>query len=270
MVDRDKQQLGNYRLVNVLGRDGFEVYLGEHLYLETQAAIIVLRTELGREGIEQFRLTAKRIAQLEHPHIVRVLEFGVEGTTPFLVMSYAPEGTLKIRHPRGSRLPLPLIVQYVKQLADALQYAHGQQCIHGNVQPGEMLVGRRNEILLSYLSSLHSITSPVVRAIGTPSYMAPEQIQGHPTPASDQYALGVVVYEWLTGTYPFLGSSPVEIVRKQLQKPPPSLREQGATIPVEVEQVVMRALAKDDKQRFASVQAFASALEEASSARHRA
>src|SRR5713226_3749382 len=145
------QQLGNYRLIRLLGQGGFaEVYLGEHIYLETQAAIKVLHTQLPNDGVEQLRLEAKRIAHLEHPHIVRVLDFGVEGTTPFLVMSYAPGGTLRQRHPKGSRLPLPLIVQYVKQLADALQYAHEEKCIHGNVRPGAMLVGRRNEILLSY------------------------------------------------------------------------------------------------------------------------
>src|SRR5215831_13983602 len=91
MVDRVGQHLGNYRLVRLLGQGSFaEVYLGEHLYLETQAAIKVLQTQLAREDMEQFRLAARTIARLEHPHIVRVLDFGVEGSTPFLVMSYAP------------------------------------------------------------------------------------------------------------------------------------------------------------------------------------
>src|SRR6266478_990287 len=96
MADRVGQQLGNYRLVRLLGQGGFaDVYLGEHIHLETQAAIKVLHTQLAGDEIEQFRLEAKRVAHLEHPHIVRVLEFGVEGTTPFLVMSYAPGGTLR-------------------------------------------------------------------------------------------------------------------------------------------------------------------------------
>src|SRR5438309_7257222 len=107
MVDRVGQQLGNYRLVRLLGQGGFaDVYLGEHVYLETQAAIKVLHTQLAREDIEQFRIEARTIARLEHPYIVRVLDFGVEGSTPFLVMSYAPNGTLRQRHPKGTRLPL--------------------------------------------------------------------------------------------------------------------------------------------------------------------
>lgn len=121
MADRVGQQLGHYRLVRLLGHGGFaDVYLGEHIYLDTQAAIKVLYAQLTRDGIEPFRLEAKRIAHLEHPHIVRILDFGIEGTTPFLVMSYAPGGTLRQGHPKGTRLPFPFIVQYVKQVADAL------------------------------------------------------------------------------------------------------------------------------------------------------
>src|SRR5207245_5437793 len=102
-------------------------------------------------------------------------------------------------------------------------------------------------------------------AMGTLSYMAPEQIEGHPRTASDQYALGVVVYEWLCGARPFEGSV-TEVMVQHLSVPPPSLRERVSTIPLEVEQVVLRALAKDPKARFASVAAFATALEQASQA----
>ncbi len=267
MVDRVGQQLGHYRLVRLLGQGGFaEVYLGEHIYLDTQAAIKVLHTQLAQDGIEQFRLEAKRIAHLEHPHIVRVLDFGVEGTTPFLVMSYAPGGTLRQRHPKGTRLPLSLIVQYVKQVSDALQYAHEEKFIHRDVKPENMLLGRRNEVLLSdfgIATIVHSTTSLSMQAaVGTVPYMAPEQLQEHPRPASDQYALGVVVYEWLCGDRPFEGSF-TEIVVKHLTMPPPPLRGRMLTVSPQVEQVVMTALTKDYKQRFASVQAFATALEQA-------
>jgi alpha-glucoside transport system substrate-binding protein len=268
MADRIGQRMGHYRLVRLLGQGGFaEVYLGEHIYLDTQAAIKVLHTQLARDGIEQFRLEAKRIAHLEHPHIVRVLDFGVEGTTPFLVMSYAPGGTLRQRHPKGTQLPLPLIVQYVKQVADALQYAHEEKFIHRDIKPENMLLGRRNEVLLSdfgIATIVHSTTSLSVQAaVGTVPYMAPEQLEEHPRPASDQYALAVVVYEWLSGDRPFDGSF-TEIVVKHLTIPPPPLHKRIPAISPEVEQVVMTSLAKDYKQRFASVQAFARALEQAS------
>ena len=183
MVDRVDQQLGNYRLVRLLGQGGFaDVYLGEHVYLETQAAIKVLQTQLAREDMEQFRLEARTIARLEHPHIVRVLDFGVEERTPFLVMSYAPNGTLRTRHPKGTRVPLSTVVSYV------------------------------------------------------------QQIEAHPRPASDQYSLGIVVYEWLSGDRPFHGSF-IEVAVKHSTVPPPSLCEKVPTLSPAVEQVVMTALA---------------------------
>ncbi len=147
---REGQQLGNYRLIRLLGQGGFaEVYLGEHIYLDTSAAIKVLHTQLDSDEVESFRAEARTIARLVHPHIVRVLDYGVEGKTPFLVMDYAPNGTLRKRYPKGVPLPLSTIVSYVTQLADALQYAHEQKVIHRDVKPENMLLDRRNEVLLS-------------------------------------------------------------------------------------------------------------------------
>src|SRR5881227_4093617 len=124
MVDRSGQRLGNYHLIHLLGKGGFaEVYLGEHIYLKTAAAIKVLHTQVIGEDMEGFLKEARTIAHLIHPHIVRVTDFGVDGETPFLVMDYAPNGTLRQRHPRGTVLPLISIVPYVKQAA-GLQYAH--------------------------------------------------------------------------------------------------------------------------------------------------
>ena len=125
------QQLGNYRLIRSIGHGGFaEVYLGEHIYLKTPAAIKVLETRLIRDGLENFLKEASTIASLEHPNIVRVLEFGIEDTIPFLVMDYAPHGTLRQLHPRGSILLTATIVSYVTQVAHALQYAHDARIIH--------------------------------------------------------------------------------------------------------------------------------------------
>lgn len=262
------QQLGNYRLVRLLGRGGFaEVYLGEHIHLGTQAAIKVLHTQLTGGDIEQFRTEARIIARLEHPHIVRILDFGVEEKTPFLVMSYAPNGNLRQRHPKGIRLPLETIVSYVKQVADGLQYAHDQRLIHRDIKPENMLLGRRNEVLLSdfgIAAVAHNTSSLKTQDYsGTVPYSAPEQIKGKPCPASDQYALGITVYEWLTGTRPFNGFSQIEIAMQHLSDPPPSLSGKIPTILSDVEQVVLQALAKDPQQRFASMKAFADALEQA-------
>ncbi len=268
MTDRTGQQLGNYLLTRPLGQGGFaEVYLGQHIYLKTQAAIKVLLTQLSGDDMEEFLTEARTIANLIHPNIVRVLEFGIEGKTPFLVMDYAPNGTLRQRHPKGSRLEPSIIVPYIKQIAAGLQYAHDQKLIHRDIKPENLLVGRHNEILLSDFgialvaqSSRYQSTQDVV---GTVAYMSPEQIQGKPRPASDLYSLGIVVYEWLTGNRPFHGSF-TELCTQHMFAPPPPLRERVPSISTEIEEVVNTALAKDPKQRFGSVEAFANALEQAS------
>ena len=268
MTERVGQQLGNYRLIHLLGEGGFaEVYLGEHIHLGTQAAIKVLRTQLAKDDIETFRNEARTIARLEHPNIVRVLDFGLEGSTPYLVMGYAVNGTLRQRHPKGTRLPLVTIVSYVNQLADALQYAHDEKLIHRDIKPENMLVGKRQEVLLSdfgiaVMAQSSRYQNPQDMA-GTITYMAPEQIQGKPRPASDQYSLGIVIYEWLTGTRPFHGSL-TEMVGQHLSATPPSIREKLPTISSGVEQAVMKALAKDPKERFARVKELAIALEQGS------
>src|SRR5947209_720005 len=182
-------------------------------------------------------------------------------------MDYALGGTLRQCHPRGTQLPLTTIVPYITQVAEALQYAHEEKFIHRDVKPENMLVGRRDAILLSDFgialiaqSSRYQSTQEV---IGTVAYMSPEQIQGKPRPASDQYSLGVVVYEWLSGHRPFHGSF-TELCTQHMFASPPPLHEKLPTLAPEVEQVVMTALNKDPKQRFASIQAFATALEQIS------
>ncbi len=267
MRDRVGQQLGNYRLLRLLGRGGFaEVYLGEHVYLKSRAALKVLHTQLADEDAHQFVREAQLLASLSHPHIVRILDFAVQEGVPFLVMEYAPGGTLRTRHPKLTLLPLDTIVAYVSQVAGALQYAHDHRLIHRDVKPENMLLGSRSDVLLSDFGlamlaphTLSASTQPIAPLAGTPPYLAPEQLQGKAGPASDQYALGVVVYEWITGTQPFRGS-PIEVAMQHLSVPPPSLREQVKDLPPAIEKVVLRALAKAPETRFASVDDFASAL----------
>jgi len=265
------QQLGNYRLVSLLGRGGFaEVYLGQHVRLSMQAAIKVLHAHLSDEQIQGFQQEAETIAKLVHPHIVRILDFDVFNGIPFLVMDYCPHGTLRQRHPKGERVPLSTIVSYVQQVADALQYAHDEKLIHRDVKPENMLIGQYNDILLSdfgIASAAHSTSSMSTQVpAGTIPYMAPEQIRAQARPASDQYALGVVAYEWLCGKRPFEGSY-TEIFAKHLMTPPPSLLPKVPSLPQDVEQVVLTALVKDPRQRFATIHAFATALQQASQAK---
>src|SRR6266567_437546 len=266
MADRIGQQLDNYRLTRLLGAGGFgQVYLAEHLYRPTQVAIKIL-PQLAQDDLHNFLIEA-RTFRLKHPNIVQVLDFGVEGRIPFIVMEYAPNGTLRQRHPKGTRVLLPTIVSYIKQVASALQYAHNERLVHRDVKPENMLIGVQNQVLLSdfgIATIAHGTASQSVEAMaGTIPYMAPEQIQGHPRSASDQYSLGVVVYQWLCGDYPFHGTL-TDVAMQHLTMPPPSLREKVPAISPDVEQVVTTALAKDPRQRFGSVLAFATALEQAS------
>ncbi len=270
MSDRVGQFLGNYRLVRLLGQGGFaDVYLGEHLHLGTEAAIKVLHTHLANEEWESFRKEAQIIAGLVHPHIVRLLDFDVKEGTPFLVMAYAPNGTLRRRHPKGVPVPVATVLPYVRQVASALGYVHERRLIHRDVKPENLLVGAQDEILLSdfgvAIMAQSSRQSNIQGIGGTVAYMAPEQVQSKPGPASDQYALGVVVYEWLTGERPFDGSV-TEMATKHLLVEPPPLRVRVPTLDPAIEAVVLRALAKDPAQRFPSVRAFAEAFEQAAGA----
>ncbi len=265
MTDRIGQQLANYRLISILGQGGFaDVYLGEHIYLNTLAAIKVLQMRLTDEDKQSFLEEARTIAHLKHPSIVRILEYDVVDGIPFLVMEYAPNGTLRQCHPKGTVLPPASIVTYVRQVAAALQYAHDLKLIHRDVKPENMLLSNKNAVLLSDFGLAVIVQSSRDRlqtVAGTVTYMAPEQLQGKASPASDQYALAAVVYEWLSGERLFSGSF-IEVATQHVLVPPPSLRDKLPELPTAIDHVIQKALAKNPEQRFASVLEFARAFEQ--------
>src|SRR6266567_6423449 len=150
MADRSGEHFGNYRLVTLLGQGGYaEVYLGQHLRLNLQSAIKVLHAHLTGQEAEHFQQEAQTIAKLMYPAIVRILDYDVQEGVPFLVMDYAPGGSLRQRYPKSSIVPLPEVLSSVKQVAAALHYAHERKFIHRDVKPENMLVGCHEEILLS-------------------------------------------------------------------------------------------------------------------------
>ncbi len=258
------QQLSNYRLVSHLGTGTFShVYLGEHIHLGTKAAVKVLQPHLTDEnGKKRFLREAQAAATLQHPNILRILDFGVEEPYLFLITEYAPKGSLR-GYFRERVVALSVILPYVTQVAAALHYAHQQGFVHGQVMPRNMLLRQNEEVVLDHFDLSQLFSDQGVMA-GTPYYVAPEQILDHSLlPATDQYALGLAIYEWLTGHKLFTGDSSIAIMMKHLHEEVPSLRAMVPTIPAAVELVVFKALAKDPHQRFPSMLDFALAFEHA-------
>ena len=264
MTDRVGEHLGNYELVQLLGRGGqASVYLGKHRYLNSFAALKVLHATLQPGDGHQFTAEAQRLVDLQHPHIVRLLDFAIENGTAVLIMEYAPKGSLRQQYPDGTQVPLTTVADFVAQIATALQYAHNHHVIHRDVKPENILLGADDHLLLSDfgLSLLTPSSQPLStqNPAGTPRYMAPEQLHGKPGFASDQYALAIMVYEWLCGKLPFRGTM-WEIWQQHLHSDPLPLRSIRPELPPQLEQVVQRALAKKPQDRFVSIQAFAHAL----------
>ncbi|HET8845105.1 MAG TPA: serine/threonine-protein kinase [Ktedonobacteraceae bacterium] len=267
---------GSYRLVGPapLGRGGFaEVWLGEHTADQTKAAIKVLNVPLPTMNEQdKFLDEARHLRQLVHHHIVRLLDCGIQSQSdkPYLILEYAANGTLRKKHPKGSILPISTVLNYTKQIVDGLQYAHNTRIIHRDIKPENMLQNGSDTILLSDFGiALPGKTLPhtaMQDIMGTPGYVAPEQLDGHPALPSDQYALAVVIYEWLCGHLPFRGT-PIEIRIQQQSSSPPPLQNVAPGISSQVrsavEQVLFRALSIDVSKRFRSVKDFADALEQA-------
>ncbi|QBD77833.1 serine/threonine protein kinase [Ktedonosporobacter rubrisoli] len=264
-----EQLFGNYRLLCQLGRGGFsQIYLAEHELFHTQAVVKILDGRRTENDIAKFLAQASVLIHLRHPHIVPVLDFGLQDDTAYLVMDYAPHGSLRERHPKGTSLSPEIVTLYINQVALALDYIHQHKLIHRDVKPQNLLLGPNNEVLLSDFGiavvsqSLDPLYAEVYDFEGTVIYAAPEQLQGKPRRSSDQYALGIVVYEWLCGSWPFSGSFD-ELVHQHLFVPPVPLRAKNSALSPAIEYVVMKALAKDPDERFSSVGEFASALSHA-------
>jgi serine/threonine-protein kinase len=261
------QRIGHYSLQQLLGRsDLSEVYIGEDIQQsQKKVAVKLLYGNWQGDEAEKFYAHVSTLSNLRHPNIMPTLDFGIEDNIAYMAMPYIPEGTLRQRHPRGTSLPLETIVQYVTQIASALQYIHDQGLVHRDIKPHNMLMNSNNTVLLSDFGTAvisHSLNPVRILARefeGTVPYSAPEQLRGKPRRGSDQYALGVVVYEWLSGQWPFDGSF-YEITHQHLFVPAPLLIDKGISCPPNIEQVILRALEKDPGDRFPTIQRFAEEL----------
>ena len=196
---------------------------------------------------------------LTHPHIVRIHEYGTEDNVRFFIMDLASQGTLLDLF--AQNVPISRVTTCVRQIASALKHLHMKHIIHRDIKPTNILVELSGKALLAdfELATDHRNCQSTV---ATFAYAAPEQTQGRPCPASDQYALGVIVYQWLCGELPFQGTS-AEMAVQHKHVSPPRLRDKAPTLPHIVEQVVLTALAKDPNSRFTDIQTFAEALQQA-------
>lgn len=261
------QFIAGCRLLRLLGQgNNTEVYLSDHPKLPHRVAVKLLYARTAEREVQQFLIRSAMLNALDHPHIIHIYDFGLtDDGVPYLVMSYAPHGTMRQNYPRGTRLPLTTVVGYVRQAADALQYVHEHQLVHRDVKPQNLLLGVDNEVILNDFGTAITSYSLVPNAVdfeGTVLYAAPEQLEGRSLRSSDQYALAVMTYELLAGIWPFVGTFE-EVTHMHLFEQPAPLCEKGVTVAQEVEDVLQRALSKDPALRFPSIQEFADALNEA-------
>lgn len=261
--------LGRYHLIEPLGEGGMAmVYKAYDANLERKVAIKVIRTDKGQEEnfLRRFQREAKALAQLDHPYILKVLDYGEQDGIPYLVMPFIPGGTLKLR--MGKALSAAEAARMLAPIARALDYAHQQGIIHRDVKPANILITQSGAPILSDFGIariLESQESTQLTAtgigIGTPDYMAPEQWLGTSDARTDIYALGVVFYEMITGRRPYTADTPAAVLLKHMQDPLPRPSDFIQGIPEAAEQIIYKSLAKEPAGRYANMGQMAAALE---------
>lgn len=274
MPDLIGQSLGRYHILEQLGEGGMAiVYKAYDTRLEREVAIKVIRTEkLTLETIpkalKRFDREAKALGKLTHPNIVPISDYGEFDGKPFLVMPHLPGGTLKEIIKRG-RMPWQKAVILLAPIAHALDYAHRQNIIHRDIKPSNVLIGESGTPMLSDFGvakvlsdsdETHELTGTGM-GVGTPEYMAPEQFQGQADERADIYALGVVMYEMVTGRKPYIAETPAAVIIKQATEPLPRPNRFAPDLPVSIDRILIKALAKSPKDRYQKMGQFGQALE---------
>lgn len=262
--------LGNrYQLLQTIGTGGMAVvYLGRDTMLERPVAIKILREDYSKNEAfrERFRLEAKAAANLSHPNIVTVHDFGFDSDRLYLVMEYLPGTDLKTILRERTRLPIEEAVNVIVQAAAGIGYAHRAGLIHCDVKPHNILVTPDQRVKVTDFGIARAMASihPEERSDvvwGSPLYFSPEQAAGEPpSPASDVYSLGVVLYEMVTGRLPFQSSDPVELARMHREVLPPPPRRFNPEIPPTLEQIILKVLSKEPAARYRTADQFARVL----------
>ncbi|MFL6542870.1 MAG: protein kinase domain-containing protein [Chthoniobacterales bacterium] len=265
-------RLGNYQILGEIGRGGMGV-----IYRARQRhshRIVALKRALGHyadshERLERFRREAEAAASLDHPNILPIYEVSeTDEGFPFFSMKYATGGSLRDVGPALRNDPRAC-VRLMAKVARAIDYAHSRGILHRDLQPGNILLDSRGEPLVSdfglakILDDDRNLTQTLT-TLGTPGFISPEQSEGRPgdlTPAADIYSLGAVLFNLLSGRPPFLGTSPLSVIRKAAETPAPKLRSIAPAIDRDLETIVARALEREPKARYPSAGDFAEDLE---------
>lgn len=261
------RQVDQYQIIRELGRGGMAtVYLARQLNMNRQVAIKILPRVFLHDPqfIERFKREVQLIAELEHPHILPVYDFGEHEGIPFIVMRYLAGGSLRDQLNDGLP-PLKDLRRPIEQLCSALDFAHGEGIIHRDLKPSNVMLDDHGNAYLSdfgiaqIMQDAGRLTGSAV--IGTPAYMSPEQAEGRPLDArSDVYALGVVLFEMITGREPYQADTPMAMLLKQITEPMPSPRAYRPDLPEAVERVILKATLKDPAARYPSAGEFARAF----------
>ncbi len=267
--------LGQYEIGERIGSGGMAtVYRGRQISLNREVAIKVLPAHFSNDEtfVERFKQEAVSVANLRHPNILSVIDFGEQNGIIYMVTEFVPGGNLAER--LGVPLDLDDVLGVMTPLASALDYAHSRGIVHRDLKPANVLMTLTDEPILADFGLARILEGTRLTrsgsALGTPEYMAPEQAMAATvSAATDIYAFGIVLFEMLTGTVPFGGDTPVAIILAQLQQPPPSPRGLNPAIPAQVEAVILTCLEKDPHDRFPSARAVVQALESTRPRDHR-
>ncbi|MCC6974169.1 MAG: protein kinase [Anaerolineae bacterium] len=262
-------KLGQYQITGLLGKGGMAVvYRAHQETIVRDVAIKVIKSDLADEGfVARFQREARTIAALDHPHILKIHDFGRDDDQPYLVMELKSGGSLaqKIARSQG-RISPEEVSRYLDQIAPALDYAHSKGVIHRDLKPQNVLLDESDNAFLTDFGIAKLLNDSTVLThsglqMGTPGYMAPEQWYGQQIDSrTDLYALAVMVYEILTGKVPFDGDTPAVLMYQQLNEAPLPLRTLRPDLPLSLEKVLIKAMAKQPDQRYQSAAAFAEAF----------